>query len=349
MGPDAPFARNGSYVVVQPDAKVTEVHQWNLAIQHQFGQDWLLSATYSGNQTEHLLTSYAINPAVVLPCPGGAAITACNSTANQNSRRLFTVMNYPGNELLGPVRVFDDSGTAYYNGLILSIQKRLSKGVSINANHTWSHCISDLGIAATVGGPGSGLVYANNRRFDRSNCQSISLGGTSLRRPPSHLQSQHGLRSAATWRVRVGPLSFGWKLAGIYRASSAPWMTAVLTSDVHPDRSSRQARSVRSKSCQIRCARESPSDLLGSIPQPFCTNPAPGTYSTLGRGNIPGPSFFQFDAAVSRIFRIQEGLTLEVRGEAFDLTNSFRAGVRLRVQRQAEPGVRLTSDSTTGE
>jgi hypothetical protein len=47
----------------------------------------------------------------------------------------------------------------------------------------------------------------------------------------------------------------------------------------------------------------------------------------MGRGNIPGPAFFQIDAAISREFRIREGKTLELRGEAFNLSNSYRPGV----------------------
>jgi hypothetical protein len=39
---------------------------------------------------------------------------------------------------------------------------------------------------------------------------------------------------------------------------------------------------------------------------------------------VPGPSFIQVDLAVSRIFRIKEGMTVEARGESFNLTNSTR-------------------------
>ena len=47
----------------------------------------------------------------------------------------------------------------------------------------------------------------------------------------------------------------------------------------------------------------------------------------MNRANVPGPSFWQFDLALTRNFRITERQKLQVRGEAFNLTNSFRAGV----------------------
>jgi len=54
--------------------------------------------------------------------------------------------------------------------------------------------------------------------------------------------------------------------------------------------------------------------------------PTAGTLGHAGRSNIPGPGFFQIDMALSRIFRVRERASLEVRGEAFNLTNSYRAG-----------------------
>ena len=53
--------------------------------------------------------------------------------------------------------------------------------------------------------------------------------------------------------------------------------------------------------------------------------PAPGTFGNLGRQNVPGPTYFEIDAALSRIFPINECWNSEVRGEAFYLTNSFRS------------------------
>ncbi len=62
------------------------------------------------------------------------------------------------------------SAVQTYNGLLSSVQKRLSKGLMISGNWTWSHCIgvfqgydSKSDETATV---------PNNPNFDRGNCDS---------------------------------------------------------------------------------------------------------------------------------------------------------------------------------
>ena len=65
----------------------------------------------------------------------------------------------------------------------------------------------------------------------------------------------------------------------------------------------------------------------------------------MNRGNIPGPAFWQFDLALTRNFRITERQKLQVRGEAFNLTNSFRAGVAPPSLTAGSPGVSLALGS----
>jgi hypothetical protein len=46
-----------------------------------------------------------------------------------------------------------------------------------------------------------------------------------------------------------------------------------------------------------------------------------------GRASLPGPGFWEIDAGLARIFRVREGMSFEARAEAFNLTNSYRAGI----------------------
>jgi hypothetical protein len=319
---NAPFAPGGTYIYLPPNLKTTAVNQWNMVIQRQLGKDWMVSASYAGSESSHLWLSKQDNPAVVLPCPNGV-VTSCNTTANQNSRRLFTVNKYPGNAAYGFVEALDDGGTSSYNGLILSVQKRLSKGLSASANFTWSHCIGDLSIGDSTGNAGAGLAIPNNRRFDRGNCQSNEIGGTfsSDRRKIFNWTTVYETPKLAN--ARLSMLASGWKVAGIYHANSAPWITASISTDLSLTSDSTANQRPIQLLANPLCANPRPTCWLN--PAAFA-NPAPGTLSPMGRDNIPGPATWGLDTAVSRDFRIREGQILQIRAEAFNVTNSFRAG-----------------------
>lgn len=49
-------------------------------------------------------------------------------------------------------------------------------------------------------------------------------------------------------------------------------------------------------------------------------SPMTGTYGAVGLNTLQGPSIFQLDMAVSRTFTVAEKKTLQLRGEAFNLS-----------------------------
>ena len=66
----------------------------------------------------------------------------------------------------------------------------------------------------------------------------------------------------------------------------------------------------------------------------------------MNRSNVPGP-IWQLDLALTRNFRITERQRLQLRGEAFNLTNSFRAGVPPPSLSAGDPGVSVALGSST--
>ena len=67
--------------------------------------------------------------------------------------------------------------------------------------------------------------------------------------------------------------------------------------------------------------------------------PAQGTYGNVGYNSVAGPSYWEWNEAVSRQFKVQENHSIEVRAEAFNVTNSFRPG---------NPGVTFSNANTFG-
>src|ERR1019366_10760337 len=98
-----------------------------------------------------------------------------------------------------------------------AVQKRLSKGASLLANYTLSHCISDLW-NGFPGNGGASSVTPGNRQHERSNCnQSDQRQVFNL---SAVLQSPKFSNTLLRW------LAGNWQLAPILKIKSAQFFTA---------------------------------------------------------------------------------------------------------------------------
>jgi hypothetical protein len=117
-----------------------------------------------------------------------------------------------------------DSGiTSGYNGLVLTAQRRFTRGVSINANYTWSHCIGIPAQGFTTFGNAISGIDPNNRNYSRGNCDSDRrhiFNLTAAFETPRF--SNRTLQAVAT----------GWKVAPILRIQSGPYLTATTSQDI---------------------------------------------------------------------------------------------------------------------
>jgi hypothetical protein len=324
---NAPFSLAGPFITLKPDQKTTGTHAWNLTIQKQIGASWLLAASYIGNETQHLWVSTQSNPAVYIPgnCVAGqyglSAPGPCSTTNNTNARRALSLAGYPDAKYIGFLDVFDDGGTASYQGLLLSAQRRLSNHVSFSGNYTWSHCVGDATQGGSTPNVGTGYVDPNNRRFDRGACASsaiAALGGTD-RRHIANFTVVAETPGFSNKKLRL--LATGWRISGIYRVTSGAPFTVTLPGDTQLSGTTGQRPN------QILgdpyCAHQNTSCWIN--PAAFAT-PAAGTLGNMGKYNVLGPGFWQIDMALSRIFKIRERINWELRGEAFNLSNSMRPG-----------------------
>jgi hypothetical protein len=145
---------------------------------------------------------------------------------------------------------------------------------------------------------------------------------------------------------RVSLLASGWKFAEIFRATSAYWVSAALTTD----QSLTTAAAASQRPLQVLadplCPNPSAAPSCWINPNAFAS-PALGTLSPMGRMNIPGPAGWNWDTSISREFRIREQATLEVTGQAFNVTNSMHPGISLPSLAAGASGVNLTFGTPT--
>ena len=330
-GKDAAFQTFGSVINHPLDLQPTYLNQWNFSIQRQVGANWLLTANYVGNNTVHLTTSNQYNYAQFLgtgACTlqtvnaAGQLVaspqTVCSTVANQNLRRVLYLQNPLQGQYFAGVPTVDDGGTATYEALFLSMQKRVSGGLSILANYTWSHCISDIFDTQTGAQGASAAAIPGNRLAYHGNC------GTSDQRHLFNLSAVASTPRFSNQTLRL--VATGWQLSTILRLQSAreftvtsgldvalstqPGQTPNLNIGVDPYTSNRNA-----------CSSPPCVAWLAPVSAGAFTSAAAGTYGNLGYNNIKGPGVVTLDMNITRSFPIRERMALQFRAEAFNLPN----------------------------
>src|SRR5581483_810041 len=95
------------------------------------------------------------------PCTlGGTTYNPCSSTTNRDVRRRLA-LTYPGvtGAPLGFLDQYEAGGTQSYHALLVSLQRRPAKGVTLGTNYTFSHCIGDFNASQSGGGGTPGSTY----------------------------------------------------------------------------------------------------------------------------------------------------------------------------------------------
>jgi hypothetical protein len=313
---DVVFPTQGVYTIIPQDTKTSYINQWNLSLQHQFGKDWLIAGNYIGSHVVHQLFEYEGNPGVYIPgnnCVlNGAFVSgACSTAANVASRRLLTLLNPDQGKYFSNVVIVDDGGTRSYNGLILSFQRRRSKGVTIQGNYTWSHCI-DTGYTDVIQTNGNQTL--DRRGADRGNCELD-------RRHNFNLSTVYETPRFSNRAVRM--FASDWRISGIVRGLSGAVLAMGSGLDNARTGTLFTALGADQRPDQVLADPYMPNkgQSAGWLNPAAFAQPAVGTYGNLGRNNIYGPRSIRLDLGIVRAFPIWEKKTLELRGEAFNFVN----------------------------
>jgi hypothetical protein len=115
--------------------------EWGLTVEHELPANFLVSAQYLGSRGVRLFSRGAVNL-----CTEPVTLNAANSYGADCFRTLDQY--FPGGNPFGSVDIKRDIGASTYNGLNVSLERRLTKGLEFQSRYTWSHSIND----GSVGG-----------------------------------------------------------------------------------------------------------------------------------------------------------------------------------------------------
>lgn len=297
-----------------PNQRTPYVQQVSFGPQVQLSQSTVLDVSYVGNfgRKENRLRN-ANQGFVTGFTPAGTAITQfpyANLSTNVNT--------LGGNHAF--LELATNDGNTNYNGLLVSLRKRYSKGLAFGISYTWSHNFADF-VDNLTGGSTPANAY--NYSLERSN---------------SPFDVTHRFVANGIWNLPIGQggmilndggrasrLIGGWQLNTIITLQTGTPFT-VTSSDQSQTGGNHQNRA----NCigdPYTGASTDPSRIAGGNAPGFFLNPAAFAVPTVGTfGNCAprafhGPGIENVDLSLFKQFAVTERWRVELRTEFFNAFN----------------------------
>jgi hypothetical protein len=221
-------------------------------------------------------------------------------------------------------------GNAAYNGLLASVEHRLSHGFSVNANFTWSHCLDDGEVGGDIA---DNFQNPANPKGNWGNC------GNDRRKIFNLSLVSHTPKFSSKWMERIVG---SWTGSGIFTTSSGSYSNVTDGGDISligqrgvPGTSSFADRpntvgdpfASGAVAANPTCSDNAPVKTIQNWFNKcaFVNQPA-ATFGNTGRNSLLGPGHWNFDAAIWRTFKVTERLNMDFRAEGFNLLNHPQFG-----------------------
>jgi len=319
--------------VMDPGFRTPYGQQANLQLQFQMSKDWLLETGYVFTNGVKLLNRRQLNPAI--PGPGA-------TTGNTDRRRVLNQNNpqndaYGGAVYTGITNQLSDANSNY-NGLQVSLTKRMARGFMMTHAYTWGHSIDNgSGLRAQTG---SGRW--DNARADRGN----SLHDIRHRYVATYLYEFPIMKDQ---KGVLGKIIGGWGMSGVTVFQTGLPFNIYESTDRALSGSAGDSRPDYIGGTLTFFDPRGTANVAGKLNAYFdgtgggtstaATNPffrrvgsgtswaaGAGRYGTLGRNVWHGPGLNNWDWSLFKSFRITETHRLEFRSEFFNLWNHTQFG-----------------------
>ena len=333
-----------SYRTWELNNKPSYVYRWSLSLERQLGS-WFGQIAYNGSAGRHLYTQADANQAKWIgypnmPGPGQELQWAPTPT---------NILGEAINPAFANIWVLAPRGSSYYNGLSLSAQRRVARGLQFQAAYNFSKNIDY--------GSGSSNAQDNLPQNQRIN-NYWDWGRT---KGLSQLNVKHNFVTNFVYDLPqsgrqgvVGAVINGWQINGVLTLNSGTPFTVT-------DSNTAQTNAMRRASLTpnlVPNGNNSPVtgnpdawfDVNNFVPSVcrtgvYCIGNVPGTSNynpslpmgvtvprpdlgyqvgfvgNVARNTVIGPGLAQFDFSTMKNFKITESQRVQFRAEFFNLTN----------------------------
>ncbi len=285
---------------VDPNDVTPYAEHWMASVERQFGPASLVTLSYVGASSHHLLVLKEANPASPELCLSLGS--ACGPFNEQAARTQFGAA-------FGSVELQRTIANASYNALEATINHR-SHGLEMLASYTWSKSIDQ---SAGLPEPVNPMDPSLSRGLSSFDMRQNLVGSFHYNLPIR--QSKSPLLAIAS----------GWSVAGIARITSGLPVTLLNNKDTSllgtiPNGINNNGVDTPEWSARPLRIETNPRGAAVFDASQF-TLPALGTMGNARRRFFSGPGMENLDATLSRSFLVRDDRLLEFRVEAFNLFN----------------------------
>ncbi|MDR3751819.1 MAG: carboxypeptidase-like regulatory domain-containing protein [Terracidiphilus sp.] len=286
---------------VDPADVTPYAEHWMASVERQFGSSTLVTLSYVGTASHHLLVLEEANPADPTLCLSLGS--ACGPFNEQAARTQFGTA-------FGSVELQRTIANASYNALEASLNHR-SHGLDLLASYTYSKSIDES----------SGLP------------EPVNPVNPTLSRALSAFDLRHNLVTSFHYELpnlkQAGLFNWigtGWAVSGIARFTSGLPVTLLNNNDTSllgtiPNGINNNGVDTPNWSGKSLSLRTNPRGGAAVFDATQLTLPALGTMGNTRRRFFSGPGLENLDATISRRVLLKDNHSLVFRAEAFNLAN----------------------------
>ncbi len=280
-----------TYVYIPTNWKNPYVESWNFAVQQALPFHFTLDVAYVGNHGVDSVASPNINSvSVVGTGTAGEPGAVFNRTAATNQ--------------------YYDAFSSSYNAMQVKLDRRYQSGLLVTTSFSWQRAMNfqsddDGGLTFFINQQRNYAPADFDHRFNfvQTYVYQLPFG------------------QGKKWLTGSGPVQYvlgGWQVSAIWTLiSGSPFTITANGGSLNSPGSTQTANQIAPVSYPHGINVGNPWFSTSSFAQPVGV-----VFGTSGRNSVYGPGLFGLNASLFKHFKIKERLDLELRGEAFQITNT---------------------------